>query len=78
MVINSFDQKMPPLYRTYHMRGRLAYFIDNFVIPAVNKKMQYRDIGIALIEKTKIVLRYKGDDFGIITIIGTDFMFVKK
>lgn len=83
MVINTFDQKMPNLYRTAHMGFRLKYFIDNFILPSVLKKPltddeKDSDVTFAIIDRDRMVLRYKGDDLGAIIIIGSDFTFVGK
>lgn len=83
MVINTFDQKMPNLYRAAHMAWRLQYFIDNFILPSVLKKKliakeRDEDVTLAILDKDRMVLRYLGEDLGAIILIGSDFTFVSK
>lgn len=83
MVINTFDQKMPNLYRTAHLAWRLQFFIDNFILPnALKKKLiakeRDKDVTLAILDKDRMVIRYKGDDLGVIVIVGADFTFVSK
>jgi hypothetical protein len=78
MIINSFDQKMPHFYRTYPMGKRLSYFVDNFVIPSVDKRMNVDNITMGLLDTDRMVLRYQGSDIGFLFLVGSDFMFISK
>jgi len=82
MTINTFDQKMPPFYRAMHIAARLQYFIDNFIVPNLFKRKlidnEKKDITLAISDKDRIVFRYKGEDRGVIILVGSDFSFIGK
>lgn len=81
-VIKSFEQDLPPLWHGKHLMDRLTHFIDNYVVPSMldrdYKKSDARKISLAFLDSEKVIIKYKGEEWGVIAITGLDLMFVSK
>jgi hypothetical protein len=79
MTVRTYDGNTPKGYRKFHMAFRLKYFIDNMVLPLFfNHDIKADDVTMGVINKEKMVLRYQGNDLGIIATSGSDFIFTTK
>jgi hypothetical protein len=79
MILQTSNSNMPKNYKKMHMTGRLKFFLDGVVLPVFFKhNIRERDVTIGVIDKEKMVLRFQGNDLGIISTNGTDFTFVSK
>lgn len=79
MTVRTQDNNTPKGFRNYHMAFRLKYFIDNIVLPLFfSEDIKSKDITMGIIDKERMVLRFQGNDLGIITTSGSDFVFTTK
>lgn len=79
MKVSTSDSNMPKNYRKLHMAFRLKYFLDNIVLPLFfTQNIRARDVTMGIIDEQKMVLRFQGNDLGIITTSGSDFTFTTK
>ncbi len=79
MTVRTSDSNTPKGFRNFHMAFRIKYFLDNIVLPIFfNQDIKADDITMGIIDKERMVLRYQGNDLGIINTSGSDFVFVSS
>ena len=76
MTLRTTESNMPKNYRKMHLAARLQCFISMVVLPVFfDHDIKAKDVTMGIIDKERMVLRYQGDDLGMITLSGYNLTF---